>query len=723
MKKIFALSLGCLFLLISWMSFSYFKESGESFIYPDIYSKVQIETTPKYVGQPLKDIDQVAQDLDIEVTKIDYNRSSQVREVSVYTSDLQKYEDRLKSGNLPTANGEYISSKKSEDVNQVGQISVFSTEREIKIYSLASRRPQVSTEQFQVASMDEVLLNEFVQRVNALEDGTKYQATLVGAEKYVRTTVSSVLEEYRQMLILLILVTTILALYLVFRELKGEIVKKTLGYSNRRLAAEFLPRVYIPTFTCMFALAATISAIGLYWYNGLTLGMEFFVFYLELSIAVIALVYGIVFAFHFVLISGIQPVGIIKNKFPYKSVLATTNLYKMIIVFILTPMLAAAISLYQQNIIYGNSAERLEMLKDYVELPVYSDRMETIEGEYELAEQYKAFFAKQNAHGAILFDISYRLEQKANDFEPDGTAEGYQDNKPDEENYAYANHISINYEYLRQNPVYDTEGNRVLFTNETEEVVHVLIPEALKPYEEILKERITDDITSDYYILDDIIADQEVSHSDRAVQFTWVRDGQSYFTYDPSIGMMHNCYIQDPISYVYNNATISGNIIAPAFSNDRVKIPLTQAQQNLSYFKDDIKACGLEDSVLVVNNCYQRVSDAVYAVEQQLNKQIIFGMAYLTVFIVLIFISALTVIHAESRKLYIMGLLGYSSFRCNFHYYAKAAVFWLAAFILLNLAAEVGIAVAAGICVGSLLLEMIVQTTLQARRGVQQPHN
>ena len=722
MKRIFAASLGCVFLFISWISFSYLKESGEDFVYPDIYSKVQITITPEYIGQPLTDLNQVANKLDIEVTKIDYDRTSQAKNVSVYTSDLQKYVDRLKNGKLPQSDGEYLSSKQSEDTKKVGEISVFSVERDMQLYSLASRKPNVSMEQFQVSSVDEVLLNEFVQQVNNIENGTKYQAKLIGAEKYVKSTLGSVIGRYGYLFVLLILIVTILALYLLFRELKGETIKKILGYSNKRLVAEFLPRVYIPTFICMLALVAIISAVGLYWYNGLTLGMTFFQYYFLLSIAVAALVYGIVFVFHLVLIASVQPIGIIKNKFPYKSVLRTTYVYKLIVVLILAPLLASAIHLYQQNVVYGNSAERLELLKDYVELPVYSDRMETVEGTYELGEQYKKFFAIQNARGAILFDISYKLEQQANDLETDDMEiEGYQDSEPDEENYAYANHISINYEYLRHNPLYDTEGNRVQFTDETEEVVHVLLPETLKPYEDILKQHIVHDITSDYYMLEDMTAEQTTSHPDRKIDLIWVKEGQSYFTYDPSIGMMHNCYVQDPIAYVYNNATISGNFIAPAFSNDRVKIPLKQSQQNLAYFADDIKACGLEDSILVVNNCYQRVSDAIYTVEQQLNKQIALGAAYGIVFVVLVFISALTVIHADSRKLYIMGLLGYSAFRCNLIYYAKAAVFWLFVFVLLNLVIETGVAVSAGVCIGSLLLEMLVQTILQARRGIQKP--
>lgn len=723
MKKIFALSLGCLFLLISWVTFTYLNVNGQSFFIPDFCFKVQIEISPEQIGNPITEVAEAAQELGIEVIKTDYDKSEKT--VRVYTSDTQKYASRIRNGRLPSADGEYIASKSSNDVQQVGILSVFSTDNNIQLYPLASRKPSVSMEQFQVASSDQQLVEQFVQEINEIGDGTKYQASFIGGEASSTYGLHDAMEEYGQMVILMVIITTLSALYLLFQELKGETVKKILGYSNRRLAAEFLPRVYLPASVMMIAAVAIFSATALYFYNGLALGTIFFELYFLLSLAFTAIVYVIVFLFHFVLISCTKPIGIIKNKFPYKSVLGTTYLYKLIIVLILAPMIASAVNLYQQYIQYGNSAERLEMLKDYVELPLYSDRMETREGTYELGEQYKKFFAIQNNRGAILFDISGPLEAKANGRYQD-VLDAYDEDDfstPDKKYYVTNHHITINYEYLKQNPIYDCDGNQVFFTNESEDVVHVLIPEQFKQYESSVVPQIQNCINSDYYILEDLISDEEITHPDRAFQITWVKDNQSYFTYDPEIGMTQNCYIQDPISFVYNNATMCGNIVLPAFSSCRIKIPVESSEQNLEFFEKDIKACGLEDSVMVVNNAYQRVSDSVYTVEKQLNKQFFFSLAYLIVFAVLIFISSLTIIHAGSRKLYIMRLLGYSSFRCNLLYYARSAGFWLIVFILLNLATEVGIAVAAGICIGSLLMEMIVQTALQAHRGIQQAHD
>lgn len=727
MKKIFALSLGCLFCLVSWITFTYFNTNGETFFSPSFCFNVQIQVSADEIGKPITEIAKAAQSLNMEVMKYDYDKSNKT--VSVYTSDLNKYTERLKSGTMPDKIGEYVSSKPSKDSKQVGQISVFSVDNTINLYSLASRKPNVSMEQVQVVSSDQEDAEAFVQKVNEIGDGTQYQATFIGGEANDTYGLHDAITQYGKLLVLLIIITTLLALYLLFQELKGETIKKILGYSNRKLVAEFLPRVYVPTSVVMMASVAGITAIALYYYNGLTLGFSFLKVYFALALVLTAFVYAIVFAFHIGLISSIRPVGIIKNKFPYKSVLGTAYAYKLILVLLLVPMIASAIGLYQQNIAYGNSAERLELLKNYVELPLTSDRMETLKGQQELTSGYKKFFAIQNERGALLCNATGAIVEKSNDEYDTVLQQTDEDDfsTPDKEEYVSNNHISINYEYLKQNPIYDVDGNRVQFTNQNEAVVHVLIPEKFKPYEKTLKKQIVKNITSDYYIMDDLGKNGEQQHPDYPVQITWVKDNQNYFTYDPDVGMAHNCYIQDPISYVYNNVSISKNLMADLFSGGNyLKIPVEQSKQNLAYFERDIKACGLEDSVTIVNNAYERVSDKIYRVEQQLRQQIFFSIAYSIVFVVLIFISALTILQAEHRKLYIMSLLGYSAFRCNLQYYAKSIIFWAIVFAVLNLmriisisTAEIG--VCAGICIASLLLEMLVQTVLQVRKGIQAP--
>ena len=93
----------------------------------------------------MTEIAKTAQSLNLEVMKYDYDKSKKT--VSVYTSDLNKYTGRLKSGTMPVKTGEYVSSKPSKNSEQVGQISVFSVENTINLYSLASRKPNVSMEQ------------------------------------------------------------------------------------------------------------------------------------------------------------------------------------------------------------------------------------------------------------------------------------------------------------------------------------------------------------------------------------------------------------------------------------------------------------------------------------------------------------------------------------------------------------------------------------------------
>lgn len=727
MKKLFAIALSCLFGLISWITFTYFNANGETFFSPSFCFNVQIQISADEIGKPMTEIVKAAQDLHLEVMKYDYDKSEKT--VRVYISDLNKYKDRLKHGTMPVKTGEYVSSKQSDDQKQVGEISVFSVENTINLYSLSSRKANVSMEQVQVVSSNQTDADAFIQKINEIGDGTQYQATFVGGEASDTYGLHDAISQYGKLLILLIIITTLLSLYLLFQELKGETIKKTLGYSNRKLAAEFLPRVYMPTSACAIVGVAGITMIALYFYNRLTLVFSFLKVYFALSLALTAFVYAIVFVFHIGLISSIRPIGIIKNKFPYKSVLGTTYMYKLILVLLLVPMIASAIGLHQQNIAYGNSAERLELLKNYVELPLTSDRMETVDGQQELTSAYKKFFAMQNERGALMFNATGAIIEKSNDEYETVLQQSEEDDfsTPDKEAYASNNHISINYEYLKQNPIYDVDGNRVQFTDQNETVVHVLIPEQFKSYEKTLKEQIVKDITSDYYIIDDLAKKGEQQHPDYPVQITWVKDNQKYFTYDPDVGMAHNCYIQDPISYVYNNVSISKNLMADLFSGGNyLKIPVEQSKQTLDYFEKDIQACGLEDSVTVVNNAYERVSDKIYRVEQQLRQQIFFSAAYSIVFVVLIFVSALTIIQAEQRKLYIMCLLGYSAFRCNMQYYGKSAIFWTIVFALLNLMRVVGISTAgirvcAGICIASLLMEMLVQTALQARKGLQAP--
>ena len=81
----------------------------------------------------MTEIAKAAQSFNMEVMKYDYDKSNKT--VSVYTSDINKYTELLKSGTMPIKNGEYVSSKPSQDPKQVGQISVFSVENTINLYS------------------------------------------------------------------------------------------------------------------------------------------------------------------------------------------------------------------------------------------------------------------------------------------------------------------------------------------------------------------------------------------------------------------------------------------------------------------------------------------------------------------------------------------------------------------------------------------------------------
>lgn len=672
MKRIclFALCFCCG--LVAWITCDYLNQADEYLCLPNLSTAIRITVSPENLEHPMDRLISICQQEDTALLRVEYDYAD--HSMTAYTTDMTDYARWLEEGRLPNHPDEFLSTNPMEDPAQSGTLAHFDPQTEISIFSFAQYQPSIEVGRYYLATDDAATVDKIIAEIYAIDHGRGYQAIpLEVLEWNEYALLFSVIYNYRNLILFAVLLISFLGGYLCFARLRTRIIQKSLGYGNGRLILSPFFEFFLPGGIAVYFVIFVIATVALSFYNHLSRWMQFGFLYTIGSLLLIAVAYSVIFFLHACFVVQIKPIGLLKGQLPFASAIVLTYLYKAVIVILLVPTILSLSQLSALNHQFYQLEARFEVLKGYVELPVHSERIVTDEEMYLLELQYKRLFEIENNLGGILIEPSGYLSRS--------DAEDQEFSDPEAAFFAVNNTVLVNHGYLKNNPIYDINGEQVAFENEYEDTIHVLMPEQYRPYEETFVRDLTEYANFTYYASEDIYLNSgetgSQAHTDRTITITYVRDDQYYFTYNPDVARSQNCYLKDPIALVVNNVNFGGDTYLAVFSSGSFKIEVPPEEQNLAYFQDAVEACGLDDSVLSVQNSYEVASDSIHHVLSLLFQRGVIGAAYGVALVILNVISIFILQITYQKRLWIQQILGYSLLRGQSIYIASTVVFWI----------------------------------------------
>lgn len=232
--------------------------------------------------------------------------------------------------------------------------------------------------------------------------------------------------------------------------------------------------------------------------------------------------------------------------------------------------------------------------------------------------------------------------------------------------------VYINENYLRENPVLDITGNRIISVdNSDNNVINVLVPIRYLPFEEELKEIIHRKHVFDKYVSEDIIkerisgeknttdlVEENLKNLDIKENFIYIKDGQPLFTYTAG-----GDFITDGILAIVTGENMGLNVYTPSFNGIKVKYhDINKLNQEIRMFFNDL---GYGEVDTDFTSVYEQNAEDVRYFKNMLSfSLIIFVLSLLFLVFSLLFYLEIY-IQNNKKRIAVKNFLGYNFFSRN----------------------------------------------------------
>lgn len=265
---------------------------------------------------------------------------------------------------------------------------------------------------------------------------------------------------------------------------------------------------------------------------------------------------------------------------------------------------------------------KLGLLKDYVicQANLPTDKANDYVHLHLQGEKYKKLFEQENKRGGVYILVENWLA--TSDFlRPEELKKTLTD--PNHEHFFINNFIKINNNYLKINPIIDTNENVVdMSWAENEDKMYALVPEKYKKYEEKFLKSFKE-FYAQTYIVDKNIYLEEIGQEpeqvkEREVEIIYVKDNQKYINYYTYWGTSATkadkfSFIPDPIALIVNPVNMGNDTYFGAFSTGAYKIKKIDGHIDNNDYKDLFKQVGLtEEDLYSVVDSYDFTVKALY---------------------------------------------------------------------------------------------------------------
>ena len=598
-------------------------------------------------------ISNVADDYETNIFKSMYSEDSSTEYVYL-THDTKTYFSHfpLLNGISPDNNKEnnfYLSTSQNKGIT--GKIFSYKKDINFSIRPLKSFPMDKSIGGKYIASLkDQTKIDSFMNRL---------QNDLGIPIKYAVYEVQPIIDLFWLKIIpiiLLCILSVLMTIYYYFLEYKNSAIRLLYGYGT----VDIWKRYFYEICRLYFSAAMTATTVMLF----ISAGASLFTSYWSeviINYFLYQFIVGIIFCFIlsalFIRVGNIPIAASIKNKKPLKQIQFINAFAKIIFsVIILYLLFVSCLTFSNSYRYYYKNENDWKQLKSYGRMPTKAalPSQNDAKGTLQIFDKKYQLFKYTNDRGAILISFSdeYRLEQ---------TGEKY----PNTSKYARKT-VLINNNYLKINPIYSNDG-KVVNVNESDDRLTVLIPEIYKNEEKELRKYLEKEYHLQKYKVTNMflkdLGEKPPLIENIVLNIIWVKNNQSYFTFDMSLASDTDNRFYNGIGMVLTNA--NGNEAAwydSVVGNRGYFIKLTDGKVPYNSIKHEIEHLGLQEYYPELINAYEELGDII---QMHLDRTYQFLVVLSVVLLAYLCISIFTTLNYLEQFKYkhtIQTIHGYSYF-------------------------------------------------------------
>ena len=628
----------------------YFEKNTYSLLMPaevtsqsqeDVYKKIKIVLT-KYQGNMFfKRLDNNTRINYVYLSTPDYL-------AKYYTLNQGRF---LNEADFSNDTDYFLSTKNTGSTKQIGQIADFGGNDDLRIETLKSmiENNQLYNGYCTVQFNPNVNIDSFTHDLSEAINGSVTYEGLNIIESN-RNHFSNYLA-----ILVLYLVIILLILYDILKSYKEIGIKKMLGYSTKE--------IWLNKVLTLLSLQLLIAIISYAIFSIIKI-QEFNALYWQFTFKIIG-IYAIgifisflIFSIPFLHINKIKVSDMLKNKKPVSAIVIFNYCIKisMVAVFlILISHITNNFTAIKNE--FTNSYSQWENTKNYVYIKGYKIQFNNGPSE-EYISKLKTIYEYFNKREAILVDFS--------DFTPDSLKMLRQ-----ETSYSWERDwVTINPNYLKENPVYDVDGNRV-FIEETDNNYVTLIPDKYRSSEsEILKK-----------IAFWKNGSREPVKSQQ-IKVIWIKSGQKLFSYNINVNPDQGNYVTDALINVKTESNMKtfDYMYVANYKGNPFKIKIDNTLEPAESVENVLSQLDLNIYQPIIISVYDTIAAESKSVRDMVQN---FGMAIALLVMIIVIVLMQNIYNyfdLYKQRLVVQSFHGYKKYHKYLDFYFLMLLSWIIIF-------------------------------------------
>lgn len=589
---------------------------------------------------------------------------------------------KLSKGRFITKNDQYtvyLSSKKSNDKNQIGLINDFANNSIIIIKTLKSSYEQMPVDGlYYVETKNKEEYNLFINKLST--NLNKFYKTSYESKDFINTLINNTNNDtytgtsvvyLKYFNFIIFLATVIIIIYYAFNKSKEIGILKMHGVSNKYIWYIIAGK----PIKISFYLILIIIILSLFIIKNTTIAFFYNVIIDQVKTYSIIIIISLVF---YLYISKIKINQVIKNRKDTTSIFILNTILKGICSIVLIFIGYSLVNQYYQvnikkesykNWIYSNDYGVFYPLEigydlDDVKKNLPNLMYSTTDDFYKILNKMGSLFINTRSYEEIALII--------------------------DANYKGIRSITVNNNYLQKFPIYDT-NNQPIKVNESTSDWILLVPEKYKSKEkEILDFFKKDRISAVDYEKEFLKIDAPKKIKNQNIKIIWLLNNQKIFSFNTEVFKSENNVIIDPIIQVItenNSLHVDRDGILGGGITDPMKVKLINRDAKLTYekLKEDLKRLKLDDNLPHLITLDHIMNKEIYNLQNEI-KDILLEIFILLLDLSFILIQNIIIFFNKYQQRFIIRQLFGLKFFSTYKEYIKLFITsWLIQVIILYL--------------------------------------